>query len=245
MNAPERKSRATRAYENLREASGKIEFLAEYELKRIARAINPAVEEYCQVMVVNHHHWKDDNSLCGTDTLSRGSSHEIYKFRTRLLFMREEVRAGESGKIANDTRCVFEFKNALGLSVWLDCESGLPWNTRDFCPSCRNHRKYLSNARLMEVEAAERDALAKARAVLMEIEREKCISIVWQEDTSWKSDDAGYQRVDELREYRRPNSRAKFDDGKILAVKFHPTNPIKYPKHVPNHSVIHESEVAA
>lgn len=232
MNLPSpRKSRAQRAYENLRLAAGRIPVLYSYELERIARALNPE-SGIGRMLIFSHHRWLDDSTTCFMDCLSSGYSSEFYKLVPRLAFFRAEKASSASEKILDDTRLVLEVKYQ-NTTVWLDAESGLPWMPH---ARCRDHRKHCNPERRAELERIEGEALGLVKKVLAEIEREKCSVLMWQEDWQQTTDQ---RRVQRLEFSTRPNSRAEFADPRWLASKYFPAT-VTYPEPQPNASLMHE-----
>lgn len=213
---PERKSKTARAYETFYEAAGKLETYSETELKRIALAVNPELEEHELRMVIYNCHWwiDSDISLGGIESLGSGYLTSLYTLKRRLLFFREEVRGGSSSKLRNETRLILEFP-WRNTKLWLDCETGRFWE-----PQVRlRNRRFLDAARqqeLLEIDrAAEKLAAAERAKIFKEL----------TELTGWIDQGADYERearVEILSDMIRPNPKAEWQTVAQYATRYFP-----------------------
>src|SRR6185312_2794718 len=177
-----KRTKAQKAYELLSEAAGKLDSLNTSELLRIARAINPKIEDFqTRLLVVEDFNWINEPRLSGScNVLYSGSEIYLGRALRALVFFREALRDSHGPRTTSETRLVYEFPRSEedGRKVWLDVATGLPWVPR----ACHEHRRCLSDERRRELEAREIAEIKLARAEVAKIEAEKCYSLFWQID---------------------------------------------------------------
>lgn len=166
---PRRFSKVQRAYETLSIAAWKIKCLSESELFRVAKAINPDLSDFePQLHIFDCHTWRDDG-LQQMVTFASGVRSELYRMRTALLFFRTEVNQTGSNLISHDVRLVFSLPHSKtdSCSIWLDCETGLPW-----VPMARRRvRVDFPAEKRAALEARDAEVYRKASAELQAMKR--------------------------------------------------------------------------
>lgn len=220
QKSPRKRTAAQKGYDLLCEAAGKIDYLCNSELLRIARAINSKTADYqTRLLVVEDFNWLNEPALSGSCHVCY-SGCDVYMGRAvrALVFFREELLRDRSGRTTSDVRLVYEFPRSEEDSrkVWLDVATGLPWWPR----SCQDYQRHLTEERRRELEALELAELKLARAELAKIEAEKCYTLFWQIDNERGTVD---QFVEVLQELKRPHSKADWKVAREIAWRYHPS----------------------
>jgi hypothetical protein len=262
MKNTERKSKVTRAYEVFTEAAGKLEILSEADLGRLARAINPKLEDFeLKLFVYDFHWWTDMDTGEGTiQGLCQDYLSSLYQMKRRLVFFREEGRSDETSKRRHRVVLVVEFQ-WQDVTFWINAETGYFW-----VPESRLYnRRHLSEEHRRKLEQTEQEAAKLLNAEHARIAKEQV------EDFGWWEGDYDYsqeRRILELKLRRRKNRKANWETVAVYATMYYPAGsaiyppegreayrlnylrqqgstifnePTTYPPHTPNHSVMEEA----
>lgn len=214
-----KRTKARRGWELLGEAAGKLEILYSYQLYRIAKAINPALEDFQGRMVImDDLRWLDEPRLSGSlNQLARLSMHDFGALRA-LVFWREEIADGQSSRISHDVRLCYEFPGGEKRgSIWLDAATGLPWLPH----ACYTFLPDPERSRRMNEQLAADAKLA--RAVVAQITEEENTSFMWQ----YGPQDYKQEREVEILQFsRRKNKKAEWVVEKVFATRYHPAGSL-------------------
>lgn len=212
-----KRTKARRGYDLICEAALRVQPLLTSELMRVARAINPKVEDFqTHYLVMQDVVWIGEPALSGSlHCLAQRSSVEDWDARLQFVFCRERLADRTSRLTRSDLRLVYDFPGGDKRgTVWLDALTGLPW-LPEACISTAHTQERREG--LFERHAADSRI---ARRVLAEIEAEKCRMLFWQIDNVRST---LYQHVEVLQELDRPSSKAEWRVTREIAWKYFPS----------------------
>ncbi len=214
METAKRRTKARQGYDLIREVACKIETFLPSQMLRIARAINPKLEEFqAHYEVMDDLEWLDDPRLSGSlRCLWTGSSPWDFEARCAFVFFREQVLETGSKITAHDVRLVYRFPGGEKRgAVWLDATTGRPWMPK----SCLS---FLPGADRINSEHGEDMRLASLEITKIRDEENTSFGWEWGANHNYAEE----REIEVLQLCRRANAKADWKVIQTFATRYHP-----------------------